>query len=152
MLENYKWKNKLLKKCAVVKLFKNQNHNKKCVVIKFSKDQNYNKKGVVVEFSKNQNYNKKCIIVISLKDQKNLLYIKFFKLKIFKKSLLNKKSFIKFVVDKYLNVVDRWKIIIIIIKIIFVFIVHIFIRYFNWNFNLFFNFKIFVELNECNYY
>ena len=38
MLKNYELKNKLLRKCVVVKFSKNQNYNKKYVVVEFSKN------------------------------------------------------------------------------------------------------------------
>ena len=76
-------------KYVVAEPSENQDHNKKCAVIEFLKNQNNNKKCVVVEFSTDQNYNKKCAVVKSLKNQKMLLYIKFFKLKMFMKFVVN---------------------------------------------------------------
>ena len=92
MLKSYKWKNESLRKCVVAESLKNQNCNKKCAVVESSEDQNHNKKCVIVEFSKGQNYNKKCAVAKSLKDQKSLLYMKSFKLKIFMKFVVNKHS------------------------------------------------------------
>ena len=77
MLKNYELRSELLRKCAVIKFLKDQNCNKKCVVVKFLK---------------NQNCNKKCVVVESSKDQKSLLYVKSFRLKIFIKFIVNKHS------------------------------------------------------------
>ena len=93
MLKSYKLKSESLRKYVVVKFSKNQNRNKKCAVTEFSKDQNYNKKCVVVEFSKDQNCNKKCVVVKFLENQKNLLYMKSFRLKIFMKFIVESFSF-----------------------------------------------------------
>ena len=77
MLKNDELRNELLRKCAVVKSSEDQNCNKKCAVI---------------ESSRNQNRNKKCVIVKLLKDQKSLLYMKSFKLKIFMKFVVDTHS------------------------------------------------------------
>ena len=92
MLENYELKSESLRKCVVIKFFENQNYNKKCVIVEFLKNQDYNKKCVVVKSLKDQNCNKKCAVVKLLKNQKNLLYMKSFKLKIFMKFVIDTHS------------------------------------------------------------